>query len=214
MEVVSRAEALFRGFDARRSVRHFSDDPVPREAIEWAIRCASTAPSGAHLQPWRFVAIADPTRKKQLRHAVEEEERHTYEARMPEAWRQAIAPMGTTWEKPYLEVVPWVVIAFAEAHRVGEEGTRETNYYVKESVGLACGFFIAALHQMGLATLPHTPSPMGFLTTFCGRPPNERPFILFPVGFPTRDCRVPDITRKPLSEVAVFDEDLPPLAGL
>ncbi len=204
-QMSSRAAALYAELEARRSVRHFTDDPVPRELIELAIRTASTAPSGAHRQPWRFVATDSPQIKRQIRIAAEEEERQSYEGgRMPEEWRAALAPLGTTWEKPYLETVPWIVVVFEQTYGMNSEGERTKNYYVKESVGIACGMFIAALHHMGLSTLTHTPSPMGFLSEILGRPENERPYILFPIGHPTTDATVPDLARKPLDDVAVF----------
>ncbi|MEX1363177.1 MAG: nitroreductase family protein [Nannocystaceae bacterium] len=205
-QMLARGRALFERMDARRSVRQFSDDPVPREAIELAIATASTAPSGAHRQPWRFVVVDDPAIKTQIRVAAEREERHSYEGgRMSEQWREAIAPLGTDWHKPYLETVPYIVVVFEEIHGYDEHGEPRKNYYVRESVGLACGLFISALHHMGLSTLTHTPSPMGFLRDILGRPKNERPFILFPVGYAAPDAEVPDITRKPLSEVMLVN---------
>jgi len=196
----------FERYDARRSVRDFAPDPVPREAIEWAIRAAGTAPSGAHRQPWRFVAVSDPTLKREIRIAAEREEKESYEGRMPDEWRRALAPLGTDWHKPYLEIVPWIVVVFEETYGLDPSGAKVKNYYVKESVGIACGVFIEALHAMGLCTLTHTPSPMGFLREILGRPENERPFILFPVGFAADDARVPELARKPLREIAVFLE--------
>lgn len=204
-EMDRRAREFLRELDGRRSVRDFSADPVPRDMIETAIRTASTAPSGAHRQPWRFVAVSDPGIKHRIRVAAEAEEKKSYTERMPPEWLRALAPIGTTWEKPFLETVPWIVVVFEEVHGHYEDGSPRKNYYVKESVGIACGMFIAALHHMGLATLTHTPSPMGFLRDILGRPKNERPFILFPVGFPAEDARVPDLRRKPLEEIAVFD---------
>jgi nitroreductase len=191
--------------DLRRSVREFSSNPVPRELIELAIRTASTSPSGAHRQPWRFVAVDDPAIKKEIRAAAEAEERESYERRMPEDWLEALRPLGTNWQKPFLETAPWLVVVFEEAYGRGPDGRRRRNWYVKESVGIACGIFIAALHHMGLATLTHTPSPMGFLARILGRPPNERPFLLFPIGFSAADAQVPDLRRKPLDEVAVWN---------
>lgn len=209
-EGLSRGRALLAELSARRSCRFFSSDAVPQEAIELAIQCAGTAPSGAHRQPWRFVAVGDPATKRALRIAAEAEERESYEGgRMPPEWREALAPIGTTWEKPFLEVVPWIVVVFEETHGVDPEGTPRKNYYVKESVGIACGLFVAALHRMGLATLTHTPSPMGFLTRILGRPANERPYILFPVGYPALDATVPDLRRKPLAELAVWNPPPP-----
>jgi len=185
-------------------VRDFAPRPVPREWIELAIRTAATAPSGAHRQPWRFVAVADPAVKREIRVAAEAEERESYDRRMSEEWLSALEPLGTDWRKPFLEVVPWIVVVFAELWEQRPDGARIKNYYVKESVGIACGLFIAALHEMGLATLTHTPSPMAFLNRILGRPENEKPYILFPVGYPAADARVPDLERKPLEEVAVW----------
>jgi len=204
-EMLARARAWFDEMDRRRSVRDFSDRPVARELIELAIRTASTAPSGAHRQPWRFVAVSQPEIKRTIRVAAEEEERQSYEGgRMPDSWLSALAPLGTDWHKPYLEVVPWIVVLFEETAPPDESGGKK-NYYVKESVGICAGMFIAAIHHLGLATLPHTPSPMKFLGQILGRPAGERPFALFPVGYPAANCLVPELTRKPLAEVAVFD---------
>jgi nitroreductase len=205
-EMEARARAFHDRMDRRRSVRHFSPEPVPRELVEIAIRTASTAPSGAHRQPWRFVAVSDPEIKKAIRVAAEAEEHESYEGgRMPQDWLDALEPLGTDWEKPYLETAPWLVVVFAELWGVAPDGSKVKNYYVKESVGLACGLFIAALHEMGLATLTHTPSPMAFLSEILGRPRNEKPFILFPVGYPTDDAQVPTIERKDLDQVAVWN---------
>lgn len=199
-----RARGFYELMDSRRSVRDFSPRPVPRELIERAIQTASTAPSGAHRQPWRFVAVSDNQLKQQIRDAVEHEERESYERRMPASWKQALEPIGTNWQKPYLTTVPWIVVVFEEIHGIEPDGQSRPNYYVKESVGIACGLFIAALHHMGLVTLTHTPSPMGFLGKLLERPANERPFMLFPIGFPAPNATVPDLVRKPLSEVAVW----------
>ena len=199
-----RATDFHDEMDRRRSVRMFSPDPVPRELVELAIMTASTAPSGAHRQPWRFALTGDPEIKRQVRLATEEEERINYEGgRMPAHWREALAPLGTDSVKEYLETVPWLVVLFEERHGYFADGSLRHNYYVKESVGIAAGFFITALHHMGLATLPHTPSPMAFLAKVLGRPENERAFCLFPIGFPADDCVVPDLARKPLDEVMV-----------
>lgn len=205
-EMLERARAFFREMDRRRSVRDFSDRPVPRELVEMAIRTASTAPSGAHRQPWRFVAISEPDIKHRIRVAAEEEERESYEGgRMPPEWLEALAPIGTDWHKPFLEVVPWIVVLFEEVHGVDADGSTRKNYYVRESVGIAAGMFIAALHHMGLVTLTHTPSPMKFLADILERPKNERPYILFPVGYPAEGAMVPDLRRKSLEEVAVWN---------
>lgn len=205
-EMLSRARAFYEEMDRRRSVRDFAPDPVPRELIELAIRTASTAPSGAHRQPWRFVAVSEPEIKREIRRAAEREERENYEGgRFPEEWIEALAPLGTTWQKPHLETAPWLVVVFEELYGLDEVGGKRKNYYVKESVGIACGLFIAALHHMGLATLTHTPSPMRFLGEILGRPKNEKPYILFPVGYPAADARVPDLERKPLDQVALWN---------
>jgi nitroreductase len=210
-EMLRRACEHFEELDARRSVRDFSDEPVPRELIELAIRTASTAPSGAHRQPWRFVAVSDPEVKRRIRIAAEAEERESYEGgRMPPEWREALLPLGTTWEKPFLETVPWIVVVFEETYGLSDDGSKRKNYYVRESVGIACGLFIAALHRMGLATLTHTPSPMAFLGRILGRPANEKPYILFPVGHPAPDARVPDLERKGLEDIAVWNPEPPP----
>ena len=203
-EGLAAAAAIFEEMDRRRSVREFSDRPVPREMIELAIRAASTAPSGAHKQPWTFVMTSDPVVKRRIREAAEDEERQNYEGgRLPPHWRADLAPLGTDWRKPFLEIVPWVVVVFEQRYGLDDDGARRHHYYVKESVGIACGMFIDAIHRMGLSTLTHTPSPMAFLRTLLGRPENERPFILFPVGYAADDCEVPDLTRKALDEVMV-----------
>jgi iodotyrosine deiodinase len=205
-EMLARARAFHAEMDARRSVRDFAPDPVPRELIELAIQTASTAPSGAHRQPWKFVAVSNKAIQREIRQAAEAEEHQSYVGgRMPADWLAALAPLGTTWEKPFLDIVPWIVVVFEEVWSYGPEGQRRKSYYPKESVGIACGLFVAALHHMGLATLTHTPSPMGFLSRILKRPENERPFILFPVGYPAVGAEVPDIKRKGLAEVAVWD---------
>jgi nitroreductase len=204
-EMIQRARTLYSEMSSRRSVRQFSPKPVPRACVEWAIRIAATAPSGANRQPWRFVAVSDPAIKRTIREAAEAEERQSYEGgRMPPEWLEALAPLGTDWHKPFLETAPWIVVVFEESYQIGPGGKHLKSYYAKESVGIACGLFIVALHHMGLATLTHTPSPMRFLSQILGRPDNERPFILFPVGYPTDDATVPDLTRKTLDEVALW----------
>lgn len=201
---LQRGRDFFETMDSRRSVRMFASDDVPRELIETAVATANTAPSGAHQQPWTFVATRDPGVKHRIREAAEKEERENYEGgRLPDAWREALAPLGTTSDKSYLDVVPWIVVAFAQKSTPMPDGSLRKNYYVNESVGIACGLFIASLHTMGLATLTHTPNPMGFLTEILDRPPTERPFILFPVGYPAADCTVPDLTRKPLEDALI-----------
>ena len=205
-EMLKRGREFYEFLDKRRSVRDFSTDAVPRECIDLAIRTASTAPSGAHRQPWRFVVVDDPALKKAIRAAAEEEERENYETRFPEEWLQALAPLGTTGDKPFLEEAPYLVVVFKESYGIDADGEKITNYYVPESVGIACGMFIASLHTMGLVTLTHTPSPMGFLSELLRRPPNEKPYILFPVGYPADGARVPDLTRKSLDEVVQLND--------
>ena len=205
-EMLRRAEQFFAEVNSRRSVREFSDESVPKRLIELAIATASTAPSGAHRQPWRFVAIDDAQLKQRIRAAAEKEEYESYEGgRMPGEWREAVAPFRTNWEKPFLETAPWLVVVFEEVYGHDAQGEKQKNYYVKESVGIACGLFITALHHMGLATLTHTPSPMNFLNELCNRPDNERPYILFPVGYPADNAQVPDLQRKPLSKVVTWN---------
>jgi iodotyrosine deiodinase len=201
---VVQGQEFLQHMDARRSVRMFSSDPVPREMIEIAIATANTAPSGAHQQPWTFVAVSDPSIKSRIRIAAEEEERENYDGgRLPPAWREAIAPLGTDADKGFLEVVPWIVVAFAQKTTPMPDGSLRKNYYVNESVGIACGLFIASLHAMGLSTLTHTPNPMAFLTEILERPSTERPYILFPVGYAATECTVPDLQRKPLDQALV-----------
>jgi iodotyrosine deiodinase len=206
-EMLRRGAELFTELDARRSCRWFSEAPVPRACIEQAIRCASTAPSGAHRQPWTFVVVGKPSLKRAIREAAEAEERRSYEGgRMPPEWREALAPLGTDWRKPHLEQAPWLVVLFEQTHGVEPDGSTRKHYYVRESVGIACGLFLVAIHRQGLATLTHTPSPMGFLSEVLGRPAHERAFALLPVGRPAEGATVPDLRRKSLSEVAVFHE--------
>ncbi len=203
-EMKERGEAFYALMASRRSVRAFSPEPVPRPLIESAIRTAATAPSGAHRQPWTFVLVGDPDTKTRIRVAAEQEERENYEGgRLPQHWRDALAPLGTTSNKPYLNTVPWIVVLFEQRYTITENGDTLKNFYVKESVGIAAGLFVAALHNMGLATLTHTPSPMAFLSRLLERPENERPFALFPIGYPAPGCEVPALTRKDLEQVMV-----------
>jgi len=204
-EALRRGQEFYEHMARRRSLRFFSPEPVPRECIEWAVRAAGTAPSGAHRQPWRFVGVGDPETKRKIREAAEAEERQGYEGgRFPPEWLEALAPLGTDWRKEFLEVAPWIVVCFREMHGVRPDGTKITNYYISESVGIACGLFIAAIHTMGLVTLTHTPNPMAFLSEILGRPENEKPFILFPVGYPAPDAKVPDLKRKTLEEILTW----------
>jgi iodotyrosine deiodinase len=189
---------------SRRSVRFFSPEPVPFELIENAIRCAALAPSGANQQPWKFVVVRDPEIKRRIREAAEAEERESYSHRMPSDWLEALAPLGTDWHKEFLETAPYLIVVFRIDFGLAQTADGEArikHYYVQESVGIATGFLLAALHISGLATLTHTPSPMGFLSSILGRPKNERPFVLIPVGFPSPDATVPAIAKKSLAEV-------------
>jgi nitroreductase len=207
LEMLARGSAFLAALRRRRSVREFAPDPVPRELIETAIAAALTAPSGANRQPWHFVAVSEPAIKQRIRVAAEAEERAFYEGGgTPEAWLTALAPLGTTWEKPFLETAPWLVAVFKQVHGVGADGEKITNYYVNESVGIACGLFIAAIHLSGLATLTHTPQPMRFLNRILHRPGNERPYILFPVGYPVQGCTVPAIERRSVASAVTWME--------
>ena len=188
----------------RRSVRQFSDRPVSRNLIEEFIRAAGTAPSGANRQPWHFVAVSDAAVKRRIREAAEAEEREFYAHRAPEDWLKALAPLGTDASKPFLETAPWLIVVFAESYGEAENGSRIKNYYVQESVGIATGILITAVHRAGLATLTHTPSPMRFLGSLLGRPERERPFLILVVGHPAEDAVVPDIERKGLDQIATF----------
>ncbi len=212
MEVFSQKESIQRSIafhdwlDKRRSVRDFSDKPVPKQIIDNLIKSASTAPSGAHKQPWTFCAVSNPALKTEIRKAAEIEEKETYEHRMSERWKKDLEPLGTDMHKPFLEIAPWLIIAFKKAYTFDENGDKHNNYYVNESIGIACGMLISAIHNAGLVTLTHTPSPMNFLTKILNRPSNERAFLLLPVGYPKSPAYVPDIQRKMLDEVAVFYE--------
>jgi nitroreductase len=188
----------------RRTVREFSDRPVPRSVIEACLRTAGTAPSGANQQPWHFVAVSDPAVKSHIRQAAEAEEREFYERRASQEWLDALAPLGTDAHKPFLEIAPYLIAIFAQTYGMGADGGKIKHYYVTESVGIATGLLIAALHHAGLATLTHTPSPMGFLNEILGRPANERPFLLLVVGYPAENAQVPAITKKALEEIATF----------
>lgn len=201
---LDRGRAFHDRMAGRRSIRTFSADPVPRQLIELAVATAATAPSGAHQQPWTFAVTDDPAIKHRIRVAAEAEEAQNYDGgRMGEEWTAQLARLGTYPAKGYLEDAPWLIVAFAQRYGVLPDGRRAKHYYVTESVGIACGLFIAALHEMGLVTLTHTPSPMGFLRDIFGRPGNEKPMILFPVGYPAEGSKVPTLDRKPLSEVLV-----------
>lgn len=185
----------------RRTVREFSSDAVPDEVIDLALEAAASAPSGANMQPWTFVVVKDPAVKRQIRTAAEAEEYENYHGRMPEEWLRALAPLETDWHKEFLEIAPVLIVVFKQEYGLREDGIRVTHYYVNESVGIACGFLLASLNAAGLATLTHTPSPMGFLREILNRPKNEKAFLLIPAGYPAEGCRVPDIAKKSLTEV-------------
>jgi len=187
----------------RRTVRDFSSDPVPDDLIAMCIESAALAPSGANLQPWKFVVVKDAEIKRKIRIAAEKEEYENYHGRMPAEWLKALAPLQTDWHKEFLEIAPLLIVVFKEDYGLDAEGRHVTHYYVNESVGIACGFLLAALNAAGLATLTHTPSPMGFLREILARPKNEKPFLLIPVGYPAEGCVVPDISKKPLDRVMV-----------
>jgi nitroreductase len=201
-EMLRRARAFYGRMNRRRTVREFSNRPVAREILQQAVLAAGTAPSGAHKQPWHFVLVGDAGVKARVRERAEAEEKESYEKRMPQSWLNDLAPLGTDWHKPFLTTCPWIIAVFAEAYGIdGEAGQKRKHYYVQESVGIAVGFLLAALHEAGLATLTHTPSPMGFLRQLLGRPENERAFMLIAAGFPERGCQVPDLRRKSLQEI-------------
>ena len=200
---LERSRAFLELMQARRSIRQFSTEPVAPELIENAIRVAGTAPSGAHQQPWTFVVVSDPETKRRLREGAEAEEREFYDRRATDEWKEAIRPIGTDWIKTHITDAPYVIVVFEQPWRPGPNGTKIKHYYVRESVGIAVGFLLAALQAAGLCALTHTPSPMRFLGEILGRPDNERPFILIPVGYPADDLEVPDLERKPLDEIMV-----------
>jgi iodotyrosine deiodinase len=202
-EMQARSHAFLELMRARRSVRFFSDEAVPFELIRNAIEVAGTAPSGAHQQPWTFVVVTDPAVKQEIRAGAEAEERDFYDRRATDEWKEAISPIGTDWVKTHITDAPYVLVVFEQVYRFGPKGEKIKHYYVKESVGIAVGFFLAAVQASGLVALTHTPSPMGFLARILDRPANERPFILIPVGFPAADSVVPDLDRKPLDEILV-----------
>lgn len=203
-EMLCRAAEFYEAMRRRRTVRDFAIREIPREVIENCLRTAGTAPSGANIQPWHFVVVTDPNLKQRIRMAAEDEEREFYSRRAPKEWLDALAPLGTDEHKPFLETAPVLIAIFMQSHGVLADGRPVKHYYAQESVGIATGFLIAALHHAGLATLTHTPSPMGFLNELLGRPPNERPFLLLVVGHPAEDAKVPEITKKSLEEIASF----------
>jgi len=205
-EMLQRARAYRKLAAGRRSVRDFSAEPVPREVIEECLLAAGSAPSGANRQPWHFCVIGDPVIKQRIREGAEQEEQEFYQRRAPDDWLQALAPLGTNDSKPFLQIAPYLIVVFAEKYAVDDKGLKRKNYYVQESVGIATGILISALHNAGLATLTHTPSPMKFLNGILGRPAREKPTMILVVGYPAPGTRVPDIQRKPLSAIASFLE--------
>jgi len=204
--MLEEADAFLARMRRRRTVRDFSDRPVPREVIERCLLAAGTAPNGANRQPWHFVVVGDPAMKRRIREAAEEEEREFYGGRAPREWLDALEHLGTDENKPFLETAPWLVVIFAESYEVAGDGRHVKNYYVTESVGIATGMLVTALHHAGLATLTHTPSPMKFLNRLLDRPENERPFLILVVGHPAEGATVPEITKKPLDQIATFVE--------
>ena len=203
-EIVESTKSFYQFMDTRRSIREFSNRAIEKEVIENIILTASTAPSGAHKQPWTFCAVSNPAIKKKIRIAAEEEEKKSYNERMSDEWLKDLAPLGTDWQKPFLEIAPYLLIVFKRIYEIDENGHKHQNYYVQESVGLATGFLLSAIHHAGLVALTHTPSPMNFLTKLLDRPENEKPFLLIPIGYPADECWVPDIKRKELNEVSVW----------
>lgn len=204
-ETIERAQAFFEAMRTRRTVRDFAADPVPRETVEWAIRTAGSAPSGANKQPWTFVAVQDTDLKQQIREAAEREERAFYAGKAGQQWLKDLAHLGTDENKPFLEIAPWLIVVFQQNYgHDPETGARSKHYYIQESVGLASGLLIASLHMAGLATLTHTPAPMNFLRDLLGRPKNERAVMIVVTGYPANGAQVPDIGRKHLSEIATF----------
>ena len=203
-QILKRARQFYEAMRRRRTIRDYSDRPVPRKVIEYCIRAAGTAPSGANLQPWHFVAVSDAAIKRQIRVAAEKEEKEFYEHRAPKAWLEALAPLGTDSNKPFLETAPWLIAVFAQPFRTLADGTRSPTYYAIESVGIATGLLVTAVHSCGLVALTHTPSPMGFLNKILERPSHEKPFVLLVVGHPAENAQVPDIGRKALAEISSF----------
>jgi len=201
-EMLLRSKEFHAEMERRRTVREFADRPVAEEILRNAIKTAGTAPSGAHKQPWTFILVGDPAAKARIRQAAEAEEKESYERRMPQEWLDDLAPLGTDWRKPFLTICPWLIVVMAQTYAATPRGLAK-HYYVQESVGIATGFLLAALHHAGLATLTHTPSPMGFLRDILGRPEEERVFLLVAAGYPAPGCKVPNLARKPLERILV-----------
>ena len=203
-EMNARSRHFFEWMDTRRTVRDFSDKPIPENIIENIILTASTAPSGAHKQPWTFCVVKNPEVKNQIRIAAEKEEKESYETRMTDEWLQDLQPIGTDWRKPFLETAPYLIVVFKRSYELENNQNKHKNYYVTESCGIACGFLLAAIHDAGLVALTHTPSPMNFLSIILNRPANEKPFLLIPVGYPAEECWVPDLKRKDINEICLW----------
>ena len=203
-EMIKRSTDFFNWADTRRSVRDFSDKKVPLEVMENILMTASTSPSGAHKQPWTFCLISNPELKSRLRELVEGEEKKSYEGRMSDEWLEDLAPLGTDWEKEFIDIAPWIVVVMKRAYEFGEDNKKRNNYYVSESVGIASGFLLMAIHNAGLVALTHTPSPMNFIAKALERPENERPFLLIPVGFPAETAMVPDLKRKSKDDIIEY----------
>jgi len=204
LETAQRAKNFYQWMDQRRTVRDFSDKPIAIEVIQQILLSASTAPSGAHKQPWTFCVVSDPELKKQIRIAAEAEEKESYDNRMSAEWLEDLSPLQTDWQKPFLETAPYLIIVFRRSYEITAEGKKKQNYYVTESCGIACGFLLTAIHHAGLAALTHTPSPMNFLAHILKRPENEKPYLLIPVGYAADECWVPDLQRKPLENISVW----------
>ena len=203
-EMLNRSKFFHKWMDERRTVREISDKPIPKDIIENMVLAASTAPSGAHKQPWTFCVVSNAEIKKAIREAAEKEEYDSYNGRMSERWKQDLEPLGTNWDKPFLEEAPYLIVVFKKVYELDEEGNKHNNYYVNESVGIACGFLISAIHNAGLVTLTHTPSPMNFLGKILKRPENERAYLLLPVGYPQDEVFVPSIERKDINEIIAY----------
>lgn len=203
-ETKQRAREFYEWMDKRRTVRDFSDKPIEPSIIENILLSASTAPSGAHKQPWTFCIVKDPAIKRQIRLEAEMEEKESYDQRMSEEWLEDLAPLQTDWQKPFLETAPYLIVVFRRSYEIDSRGKKRQNYYVTESCGIACGFLLTAIHHSGLVALTHTPSPMNFLSKILNRPENEKPYLLIPVGYPIEECFVPDLSRKKLDEISVW----------
>lgn len=202
-EMVKRSEHFYHWMDTRRTCRDFSDKPIPFEVIANLIKTAGTAPSGAHKQPWTFCIVSNPELKHQIRVAAEKEEKESYDSRMSEEWLKDLEPIGTDWQKPFLEIAPYLIIVFRKSYEILANGNKGNTYYSQESIGLACGFLLPAIHHAGLIALTHTPSPMNFLSQLLNRPVNEKPYLLIPVGYPASEVLVPDLKRKSLDEIMI-----------